>query len=148
MSLPSVLVVGAGAMGSSAAHELARRGHAVTVLEQHDLLHPHGSSHGSSRIVRLVYDDPFYVRLAARARPLWDRAAGPHGPRGLPADRKRRPRPAPSSSSRSPRRSPAEGVAFELLTPEDATASVAGLRFDDRPSCSSPTAASRTPTTR
>ncbi|AXT86535.1 FAD-dependent oxidoreductase [Aeromicrobium sp. A1-2] len=130
MSLPSVLVVGAGAMGSSAAHELARRGHAVTVLEQHDLLHARGSSHGSSRIVRLVYDDRFYVRLAMRARPLWDRlqdgtdlevfrrtGSVDHGPRWLLE---------PFVAALE-----AEDVAHELLTPSDAARRWPGLRFDD-----------------
>ena len=59
-------------MGTSAACELARRGHPVTVLEQHESGHARGSSHGSSRIMRMVYDDPFFVRLALSARPLWD----------------------------------------------------------------------------
>src|SRR5215207_7406654 len=59
-------------MGTSVACELSTRGHPVTVLEQHDMLHSHGSSHGTSRIVRLVYADPFYVRLAMVARPMWD----------------------------------------------------------------------------
>ena len=72
MPQPSVIVVGGGAMGTSAACELARRGHPVTVLEQHEMLHARGSSHGTSRIVRLVYDDPFYVRLAMAVRPMWD----------------------------------------------------------------------------
>ncbi|MFC1411247.1 FAD-dependent oxidoreductase [Streptacidiphilus sp. N1-12] len=66
-----VVVVGGGVMGSAAAWELASRGFAVTLLERFAPGHTEGSSHGSSRIFRLAYADPFYVSLAARALPLW-----------------------------------------------------------------------------
>ena len=66
-----ILVVGGGVAGSSAAWHLARRGHDVTLLEQFEPGHDRGSSHGSSRIFRLAYPDPFYVALAVRALPLW-----------------------------------------------------------------------------
>jgi len=65
------VVVGGGVMGSSAAWQLASRGHDVTLLEQFQPGHDRGSSHGSSRIFRLAYPDPFYVDLAARALGLW-----------------------------------------------------------------------------
>ena len=130
MALPSVIVVGGGAMGTSAARELARRGHPVTVLEQHDMVHPRGSSHGTSRIVRLVYADPFYVRLALAARPLWDdlqqesdlevfRLTGgvDHGPRDLLE-------PFAAALDET-------GVAYEWLTPDEAARRWPGLRFDD-----------------
>ena len=68
-----IVVVGGGVMGSSAAWHLARRSHRVTLLEQFDPGHDRGSSHGSSRIFRLAYADPFYVDLAARALPWWRR---------------------------------------------------------------------------
>ena len=67
-----VVVVGGGAMGSAAAWQLARRGADVVLLEQFGPGHGRGSSHGSSRIVRLSYDDPFYVDLAAAAYQQWD----------------------------------------------------------------------------
>ncbi|HEY9375639.1 MAG TPA: FAD-dependent oxidoreductase, partial [Jiangellaceae bacterium] len=60
------------AMGSAAAWQLARRGADVVLLEQFGLGHARGSSHGSSRIVRLSYEDPFYVELAAAAYERWD----------------------------------------------------------------------------
>jgi sarcosine oxidase len=128
--LPSVVVVGGGAMGSSAARELAERGHDVTVLEQFDAFHARGSSHGSSRIVRLVYADPFYVRLAQEARPLWDelqllaehevfRQCGgvDHGPREQLE---------PFAAALE-----AAGLAYEWLTPEVAAERWPGLRFDE-----------------
>jgi sarcosine oxidase len=65
------VVVGAGAMGSSTAWWLARRGRTVVLLEQFERGHDRGSSHGATRIFRLAYPDPTYVRLAQEALPLW-----------------------------------------------------------------------------
>ena len=65
------VVVGAGAMGSSAAWWLARRGRDVVLLEQFEQGHARGSSHGATRIFRFAYPDPDYVRLAQAALPLW-----------------------------------------------------------------------------
>jgi sarcosine oxidase len=67
-----VAVVGAGIMGAAAAWRLARLGADVTVYEQFDLDHARGSSHGRSRIVRLSYPDPEWVRLAVEARTGWE----------------------------------------------------------------------------
>jgi len=66
-----VVVIGAGAMGSATAWWLARRGVDVTLLEQFEAGHRRGSSHGGSRIFRLAYDQPEYVRMAQAALPLW-----------------------------------------------------------------------------
>ncbi|HXY80794.1 MAG TPA: FAD-dependent oxidoreductase [Gaiellaceae bacterium] len=66
-----VAVVGAGVMGCAAAWALAERGADVTVLEQFDLDHVRGSSHGRTRIVRLAYPAPHWVRLAAEAMAGW-----------------------------------------------------------------------------
>ena len=43
----------------------------MTILEQFELGHARGSSHGSSRIFRLSYPDPHYVRLAQQALAGW-----------------------------------------------------------------------------
>lgn len=72
-------VIGAGIVGASAAYELARGGHAVTVYEQFALGHRRGSSHGRSRIVRKAYPDARYTAIMQEAYPLWgelQRASG------------------------------------------------------------------------
>lgn len=66
------IVIGLGGMGSATAFHLARRGRRVLGLEQHDLLHELGSSHGLTRIIRLAYHEhPSYVPLLRRAYELW-----------------------------------------------------------------------------
>ena len=66
------IVVGVGGMGSAAVYHLACRGLRVLGLEQHDIPHERGSSHGISRIIRLAYfEHPAYVPLLQRAYTLW-----------------------------------------------------------------------------
>ncbi|MGH9300195.1 MAG: FAD-dependent oxidoreductase, partial [Acidimicrobiales bacterium] len=66
-----IVVVGAGVLGLAAARELAARGHDVLCLEQASVGGSRSGSKGRSRIFRLAYEDPLYVQLAERARPLW-----------------------------------------------------------------------------
>ncbi|MEA2600949.1 MAG: sarcosine oxidase [Acidobacteriota bacterium] len=67
-----VIVVGVGGMGSATVYSLAQRGCRVLGLEQHDVPHELGSSHGISRIIRLAYaEHPNYVPLLRRAYELW-----------------------------------------------------------------------------
>lgn len=66
-----VAVVGAGVHGASSAWALSKRGHEVTVFEQHPLGHSKGSSHGNSRIVRKAYPDAFYTAIMQEGYPLW-----------------------------------------------------------------------------
>jgi len=67
-----VIVLGVGGMGSAAACHLAKRGARVLALEQFDIPHDLGSSHGLSRIIRLAYwEHPKYVPLLRRAYELW-----------------------------------------------------------------------------
>lgn len=66
------IVIGVGGMGSAAVYHLARRGASVLGLEQFDIPHEFGSSHGISRIIRLGYaEGSFYVPLLWRAYDLW-----------------------------------------------------------------------------
>jgi sarcosine oxidase len=79
LSRYDAIVVGAGAMGSASAWQLARRGGSVLLLEQFQPGHTRGSSHGSGRIFRVAYRDARYVSLALAALPLWrelEREAG------------------------------------------------------------------------
>jgi monomeric sarcosine oxidase len=66
-----VAVVGAGIMGSATAYALARSGHDVTLFEQFQIGHTHGSSHGRSRIVRLAYPELEFVELAKESFAGW-----------------------------------------------------------------------------
>ncbi|MCB0155931.1 MAG: N-methyl-L-tryptophan oxidase [Anaerolineae bacterium] len=66
------IVLGLGGIGSAAAYWLARRvGAEVLGLEQFELGHLNGGSHDHSRIIRLSYHTPDYVRLAQRAYQSW-----------------------------------------------------------------------------
>lgn len=67
-----VIVAGVGGMGSATVYHLARRGAKVLGLEQFDIPHELGSSHGVTRIIRLAYaEHPNYVPLLRRAYELW-----------------------------------------------------------------------------
>ena len=67
------IVVGLGAIGSGAAYWLSRRfGESVLGLEQFELGHSNGASQDHSRIIRLSYHRPEYVRLARRAYATWE----------------------------------------------------------------------------
>ena len=67
-----VVVVGLGVMGSAAVHELAERGQRVLGIERFAPGHDRGSSHGSTRLIRLGYfEHPSYVPLLRRAYELW-----------------------------------------------------------------------------
>ena len=66
------IVIGLGGMGSAALFELAKRGKRVLGIEQFDIAHDMGSSHGVTRIIRLAYHEhPSYVPLMRRAYELW-----------------------------------------------------------------------------
>lgn len=67
-----VIVIGVGGMGSAAVYHLARRRAKVLGLEQFNIPHNLGSSHGTNRIIRLAYaEGPQYVPLLRRAYELW-----------------------------------------------------------------------------
>ena len=66
------IVIGLGGMGSATLFELAKRGKRVLGIEQYDIAHDKGSSHGVTRIIRLAYHEhPSYVPLMRRAYELW-----------------------------------------------------------------------------
>jgi sarcosine oxidase len=69
---PDVVVVGLGIMGTATAMTLARRGQRVVGIEQFNIGHDQGSSHGDTRIIRLGYfEHPSYVPLLRSAYRLW-----------------------------------------------------------------------------
>ena len=66
------IVVGLGGMGSAALYHLAKRGLNVLGIEQFEIPHRLGSSHGLTRIIRLAYyEDLSYVPLLRRSYALW-----------------------------------------------------------------------------
>lgn len=126
-----VVVLGAGLTGASAGWHLAQAGLDVAVLEQFQLGHDAGSSHGSSRIFRRAYADPFYVGLTGMAEPLWEQLEAESGRRlrtftgGID-----------SGSMRDPehllyvlRQAGADG---ELLAPQDVAERWPGMRVDEQ----------------
>ncbi|HEX5824347.1 MAG TPA: N-methyl-L-tryptophan oxidase [Candidatus Limnocylindrales bacterium] len=76
------IVVGLGAIGSGAAFWLSRRlGDRVLGLEQFELGHSRGAGQDHSRIIRLSYHRPDYVRLARRAYTTWAEVEAESGAR-------------------------------------------------------------------
>jgi len=79
-----VIVIGVGGMGSAAVYHAARRGCRVLGLEQFDIPHDLGSSHGITRIIRLAYaEGPQYVPLLRRSYELWRQLEAAAGERLL-----------------------------------------------------------------
>ncbi|WP_293786235.1 FAD-dependent oxidoreductase [uncultured Aeromicrobium sp.] len=120
------VVVGAGLAGAAAAWQLARRDHDVVVLEQFAPGHLRGSSHGSSRIYRRAYQDPFYIELTGRADLAWQELEQESGVRlrtetgGIDTGDRRDPRHLAA-------RLEAAGVPAEVLTPADVAERWPGL---------------------
>jgi sarcosine oxidase len=72
MAKYDVAVIGLGATGSAALHQLAHRGLRVLGVERFAPGHDRGSSHGETRIIRLGYfEHPSYVPLLRRTYALW-----------------------------------------------------------------------------
>jgi sarcosine oxidase len=71
-SMYDVIVIGLGGMGAATVCHLANRGLRLLGIDQFDVPHTLGSSHGLSRIIRLAYfESPAYVPLLIRAYELW-----------------------------------------------------------------------------
>jgi len=67
-----VIVLGLGAMGASAAYQLALRGASVLGLDQFTPPHEQGSTHGDTRITRLACGEgPQYTPFVQRSHQIW-----------------------------------------------------------------------------
>jgi sarcosine oxidase / L-pipecolate oxidase len=71
---PSVVIVGAGVFGLTAAWELRRRGWTVDVIDPGPVPRPAAASTDISKVVRMDYGpDDFYTAMADEALAGWDR---------------------------------------------------------------------------
>ncbi|GAA1852428.1 N-methyl-L-tryptophan oxidase [Pseudonocardia ailaonensis] len=126
-----IVVVGGGVMGAATAWQLARRGHEVLLLEQFGPGHDRGASHGTSRIYRLTYSDPRYVRLAAEALELWRELEHETGA-GLLTFTGGVDHGDPDSTGPLAASLAAHGIAYEWLDPQEAAERWPGRVFEGR----------------
>lgn len=122
------IIVGGGIMGLSAAWQLAKRGERVHLIEQFDPHHSRGASHGSTRNINNAYHEGFYLDLFDEAFALWREleAGAPEpllGLHGLVTQGDE----AVVLAAREAL--VARGADVALLTPAEATARWAGMRF-------------------
>lgn len=69
----NLTVIGGGIIGLWIAAEAVSRGLKVRLLEQFDIGHDRGSSHGDTRIFRSAYwEGKEYVNLARKSIPMWE----------------------------------------------------------------------------
>ena len=67
-----IIVVGLGAMGASTLYHLSLTGKKVLGIDQFSPPHPHGSSHGETRITRLaIGEGEHYSPFAIRSHEIW-----------------------------------------------------------------------------
>lgn len=66
-----IIIVGGGIMGCAAAYHLAKDGQRVLLLEQFTIGNRQGSSHGATRLFRLVHAEEDYIQLARAAYTAW-----------------------------------------------------------------------------
>ncbi len=73
MSHPTALIVGSGIYGATAALEMQRRGHRVTLIDAGPIPHPDAASTDISKVVRMEYgSDEFYMALVEEALEGWE----------------------------------------------------------------------------
>lgn len=124
-----VAVIGAGLTGSCTAWQLATRGVDVALIDAYAPGHTNGSSHGSSRIFRRAYPDPFYVELTGAALPFWRQLESDSSTTllrttgGIDYGRQRDPQALGAKLTNA-------GVRSEVLSAAEARSRWAGIRFD------------------
>lgn len=133
MTAYDAIVIGLGAMGSSAAYQLARRGARVLGIEAFTPAHELGSSGGLTRIIRLAYfEHPDYVPLLRAAWDLWPEIAAEAGERllletgGLYIGRR-----GSAVLEGSLRSAEQHGLAHELIDADESNRRFPALRLDD-----------------
>ena len=114
-----IVVVGGGVVGVATARALTEGLRSVVLLEQFELGHARGSSHGTSRIHRLNYGDERFVRLAQAAGDAWRRLEDERGERLVERVGVLDLGPAAPATARA---LAACGVPFETLSAEQVTA--------------------------
>jgi sarcosine oxidase len=114
-----IVVVGGGIAGVATARALAGGLRSVVLLEQFELGHTRGSSHGTSRIHRLNYGDERFVRLAQAAGDAWRALEEERGERLLEQVGVIDLGPAAPATARA---LAACGVPYETLSPNEVTA--------------------------
>jgi glycine/D-amino acid oxidase-like deaminating enzyme len=73
MAISSIIIVGAGVFGSSAALELRKRGHEVILMDPGPIPHVLASSTDISKVLRMDYGaDEFYMELMEASFRGWD----------------------------------------------------------------------------
>lgn len=71
--MESILIIGAGIFGVSAALELRRRGFSVTLVDPGPLPRPEAASTDISKVIRMDYaTEDLYIDLMASAFPIWE----------------------------------------------------------------------------
>lgn len=75
--MSSIIIVGGGIYGVTAALELQRRGHAVLLFDPGPLPYPRAASTDISKVIRMDYGvEDFYMELMETAFPIWDQWNG------------------------------------------------------------------------
>lgn len=72
MAQTDVIIVGLGAAGAATLHQLTRRGARAVGIDRFSPPHPHGSTHGDTRITRLaIGEGAVYTPLVTRSHEIW-----------------------------------------------------------------------------
>ena len=119
-----VVVVGAGVMGSATAWALqnADPSRKIALLEQYDFGHRRGSSHGHSRIIRPVYHQKHYAAMMPEAYARWEELEKASGGATIYTKTGGLWWGPPKSQEQSKAICDAQGVEYEILTPEEVEA--------------------------
>jgi sarcosine oxidase len=121
MERADAIVVGAGVMGAATAWRLNRAGLSVVLLEQFEVGHDRGSSHGAVRVFRFSYDEAQFVLMAMESLPLWRELEEGSGQEILTVLGGFDVGPTPRLESHT-RALGSSGARFELLTGKDVVA--------------------------